>query len=1008
MSKIELVSDATETVPELDVVLIHGLDGDARSTWQNDDDPDAFWPRWLAEDFPSIRIWAVDYEAAPTLYKGTAMPISDRANNLLQAIRVRKIGTSPMVLMGHSMGGLLIKQMLRTSHDNIAPLSSFLSTDTIGIALIATPNAGSRLAYWVSKIAAILRLTEPVHELVYDKAFLRELNTWFRNYVVEKKPNVLVLAEAKTTVGVRIVDSTSGDPGLPKVVPVLLDSNHKTICKCSSRNDEFYLYVRQFTTDCLSLLKEQTRTRPVLHIAQQESYPPEIDHQTTIRKTEYSSLRDQLLLSPGSFRSILIYGTPPGIGKTTFAFGLSHVLFGGKQPCYIDRGVEDSLTSIASNVQSSVSDVWMDVLRRHARGRFSTLVEDTQFRIVAEVLLEANLWLLVEAGETLFKRGSAIGRLLDLLTAAQSGIHIVATSRQAPQSASSPPHLQFLLHEFSTQDTSSYVSMFGITDESIVAQIHDRFKGHALSISSFANMVQGTPLFEDPSSLSSYIETVPTATNSLFFSCWKMLTDVEKITLLGISDDHQLGLDSIVLSEEVKGLVQSGLLSRYPTSVAGGVAYYVHSLVREFLETITTAEERQRGVFVTRTAVYRAGHYKLGPDLLGAALHANEDELAGSLLIKDGRAWIEVAGIEKSLVAFEHYRSLSGIYSPNATFLLGLCDLFMGRYAIAQSRFEDVRDNQESQSLLSVAALAEIMECERRKGNLQTALDLRNELHTTGIDSSQDTQSYLSALPAFLEGHLLRTLGDYKLSSQSYRNAETILKERTDLASVLEGHHCMYSRLFCSCAARSVDFQVITELLSDVHPPGSFLNGLFSYLSASSLGSRGDMTNALKQLDISRKHFIEFCSTAYIARSACLAGLIHILVGDLTNAEHAFTLALASSAEMTPTHTVSSALHKPFGLRAGTNDKAVFIAIEQLVNSSKLATASSLIRVFREHTGRDLDLTGMVIDCHIHEIQRSNQNGYSYQVMHIQSVERLFEMLLNKLGPIENAFLVVE
>jgi hypothetical protein len=60
-----------------DVIFVHGLDGDARSTWHPKDQPKHFWP-------------------------------------VLDLFALEDIGQRPLALICHSLGGLLMKQVLRT------------------------------------------------------------------------------------------------------------------------------------------------------------------------------------------------------------------------------------------------------------------------------------------------------------------------------------------------------------------------------------------------------------------------------------------------------------------------------------------------------------------------------------------------------------------------------------------------------------------------------------------------------------------------------------------------------------------------------------------------------------------------------------------------------------------------------------------------------------------------------------------------------------------------------
>jgi pimeloyl-ACP methyl ester carboxylesterase len=100
----DVFSVVVPDVPVLDVVFLHGLGGDARRTW---DAGEAFWPGWLGEDVLGIAVWSVGYAASPSGWLGRAMPIQDRAVNVLARLRNEGIGDRPLIFVTHSMGGLL-------------------------------------------------------------------------------------------------------------------------------------------------------------------------------------------------------------------------------------------------------------------------------------------------------------------------------------------------------------------------------------------------------------------------------------------------------------------------------------------------------------------------------------------------------------------------------------------------------------------------------------------------------------------------------------------------------------------------------------------------------------------------------------------------------------------------------------------------------------------------------------------------------------------------------------
>jgi hypothetical protein len=154
------------------------------------------------------------------------------------------IGERPYFLIGHSLGGLLIKQMIRhsmTMNDQYSRFADHLS----GVIFFSTPHTGAGIAS-LTKYLKIIRATDLAEELTKNRASLRELDDWFRNYAVDKRLAALSFYEKRDTKGVRVVDETSGDPHLPGVTAIPVDADHVTICKFRDVHSPVYLQVRQF------------------------------------------------------------------------------------------------------------------------------------------------------------------------------------------------------------------------------------------------------------------------------------------------------------------------------------------------------------------------------------------------------------------------------------------------------------------------------------------------------------------------------------------------------------------------------------------------------------------------------------------------------------------------------------------------------------------------------------------------------------------------------------------
>ena len=84
----------------LHVIFVHGLGGDAQSTWMhNAKDHTTLWPSWIGEDV-ECSVWIAGYGAALSGWTDEAMHLADLGESLFAAIQVEPVdvpgsGVSP-------------------------------------------------------------------------------------------------------------------------------------------------------------------------------------------------------------------------------------------------------------------------------------------------------------------------------------------------------------------------------------------------------------------------------------------------------------------------------------------------------------------------------------------------------------------------------------------------------------------------------------------------------------------------------------------------------------------------------------------------------------------------------------------------------------------------------------------------------------------------------------------------------------------------------------------------
>ncbi|KAJ6320846.1 hypothetical protein OIU76_006216 [Salix suchowensis] len=165
--------DSDSKVPEIDVVFVHGLRGGPYKTWRISEDKlstksglvekideeagklGTFWPgEWLSADLPRARLFTLKYKTNLTQWSGASLPLQEVSSKMLEQLVDAGIGNRPVVFVTHSMGGLLVKQMLyRAKSENIHNLVN----NTAGLVFYSCPHFGSKLADMPWRMGLVLR-----------------------------------------------------------------------------------------------------------------------------------------------------------------------------------------------------------------------------------------------------------------------------------------------------------------------------------------------------------------------------------------------------------------------------------------------------------------------------------------------------------------------------------------------------------------------------------------------------------------------------------------------------------------------------------------------------------------------------------------------------------------------------------------------------------------------------------------------------------------------------------
>ncbi|KAL8748150.1 MAG: hypothetical protein Q9190_000045 [Brigantiaea leucoxantha] len=232
----------------VDVVAVHGLQGDPFKTWKHENGK--LWLRdFLPADVPFARIMSYGYEST-VAFSSSVANIEDIALDLLnRLVHERSIGANkrPIVFICHSLGGLVVKKALVLAHEQ-SSLTGCLEilASTKAVAFLGVPHKGSDTATWAKvaadalKAASVYTTTNSalVDALRKDSTDLIDISKQFAHRT--KDLDIYTFYETQKLHGKLIVEKESARIGLPNEKLFPMESNHKTICKIPSATSQQY------------------------------------------------------------------------------------------------------------------------------------------------------------------------------------------------------------------------------------------------------------------------------------------------------------------------------------------------------------------------------------------------------------------------------------------------------------------------------------------------------------------------------------------------------------------------------------------------------------------------------------------------------------------------------------------------------------------------------------------------------------------------------------------------
>jgi pimeloyl-ACP methyl ester carboxylesterase len=249
------------------IILFHGLQmPDARDAWKTTwtNKSNVCWPQdWLPEDLgkEKVRVLSMSYDSTATRWiknQGNTEDVRHIGSDLVESLVTMKGWQldvdQTIVLIGHSLGGLVIKSLVVNTHEaagrraanlldpSKAEMCRKFLANIKGIIFYGVPHSGSMIAEYVNNLnkAGLLRLAGIMKNLCPFQNDMEQLSVDFQNAIDRERVALYAFSEQLEYNKVLVVPAASAIE-LTGCNNVSLYANHVEICKPPSKENVGYM-----------------------------------------------------------------------------------------------------------------------------------------------------------------------------------------------------------------------------------------------------------------------------------------------------------------------------------------------------------------------------------------------------------------------------------------------------------------------------------------------------------------------------------------------------------------------------------------------------------------------------------------------------------------------------------------------------------------------------------------------------------------------------------------------